>query len=410
MTAESRTPLQPESPRRFIPMVLLKPVLASALGIDGGALFQIIAVENLRLSPVVIGTAFGLGLLSLPIQLWAAREPLHRARRNLQLFLSIAAMQATILVGLLAIDATGGVAAVALVVAVTAEINISVLFVTAWQPLLSARLGSRNRQRLNSFWRAVASGLLAVVLVVFSVADKAGRMAVLVTLAGAAIAIATRLPHLPALRAPQSVATRRVPPSPRTPIPATVKWILTSIALLNLGALPLWLVYVSQILWPSANLGLIGSVQAIASVLALLGWRTTEGTLGRRALAGAAATLAGGLALTTIGGTVDTTLEGATVVAVTAVMAGGLAYASVALLEIVHRTVDHRASVRTFTILDVVDSSSLQLGLFIAGLLVAASNVKQVRTPYIMFVVAMNLVAIITVGLTTRLAARNHDI
>jgi hypothetical protein len=91
-------------------------------------------------------------------------------------------------------------------------------------------------------------------------------------------------------------------------------------------------------------------------------------------------------------------------------MAGGLAYASVALLEIVHRTVDHRASVRTFTILDVVDSSSLQLGLFIAGLLVAASNVKQVRTPYIMFVVAMNLVAIITVGLTTRLAARNHDI
>jgi hypothetical protein len=45
--------------RHLVPLVLLGPVLGSALGIDGGAIFQIFATEDLGLSPTAIGIAFG---------------------------------------------------------------------------------------------------------------------------------------------------------------------------------------------------------------------------------------------------------------------------------------------------------------------------------------------------------------
>lgn len=45
----------PEPVSRFVPMALTKPALAAALGIDGGAIFQILAVEDLGLSPFELG-------------------------------------------------------------------------------------------------------------------------------------------------------------------------------------------------------------------------------------------------------------------------------------------------------------------------------------------------------------------
>ena len=56
-------------------------------------IFQILAVENLGLSPAAIGTAFGLGLISLPFQLLAGRIPLRLAKRNVQIFLVLAAIR-----------------------------------------------------------------------------------------------------------------------------------------------------------------------------------------------------------------------------------------------------------------------------------------------------------------------------
>lgn len=410
MTADPRESSRPEPLRRLVPVTLLKPVLGAALGIDGGPLFQILAVENLGLSPVAIGTAFGLGLLSLPVQLWAARLPLHRVRRNLQLFLFIAAVQALLLAGLLAIGATGGLAATALVVTVTAEIAISVLFTTAWQPLLSARARSQDRQRLNAFWPAVGRGLLAGVLVVFSAANVAGRAAVLVVLAAVAIGTAFQLRHVTAPRAPEPLATDRATATAKTPIPLGIKRILASFALLNFGALPMWLVYLSEVIWPSADLGLVGAVQTIAVVAALLAWRTTEGPLGRRAMIGTVAVLAGSLALLTVDGAVESTFEQGTVLAVTVAMAGGATYASVALLESAHRIVHDQTSVRNFTLLDVVDSSSLQLGLFIGGLLVAASATGESPTPYVVFVVTTTFAATAVISRTTWLAARRERV
>ena len=390
-------PAQREPLRRFLPVTLLTPLLGAALGIDGGALFQILAVENLQLSPAAIGTAFGLGLLSLPFQLWAARLPLHRARRNVQLFLWIGAAQGLILAGLLATGTTGVWASTALVVTVTAEIALSVLFATAWQPLLSARARTADRQRLNTFWPAVARGALAGTLVAFSASNTAGRTLILVGLAAAAVAAAVLLRRVDEAPAAAPAAAVEDATAPASGIPIPMRWILASFALLNIGALPLWLVYLDDVAWPTANLGLVAAIQTLASVVALLAWRTTEGPLHRRANVGVGLVLLGSLTLLAISGTVDTGAERAAVFALTATMAGGATYTRVALLETAHRTVDTDSSVRSFTYLDVVASSALQLGLFAGGMLVTASSVAEGPNPFVWFVVATTIAATATV-------------
>ncbi|MEO7398843.1 MAG: hypothetical protein ABIW84_09790, partial [Ilumatobacteraceae bacterium] len=108
------------SVRRFIPVTIALPVLGSALGIDGGAIFQIFASEDLGLSATAIGTAFGLGVVSLPVQVLAARMPLRWALRNLQAFLVVAAAQTWVLAVLVATGSASSFAGVALAVTVLA--------------------------------------------------------------------------------------------------------------------------------------------------------------------------------------------------------------------------------------------------------------------------------------------------
>ncbi len=397
---ENETPT-PEPVGRFVPVTLIKPGLAAALGIDGGVIFQILAVENLRLSPVAIGTAFGLGLLSIPLQLWAGRMLIRFARRNVQIFLVLAAIQSAVLALLLAFEAAGGLAATALVVTVTAEVAISVLFVTAWQPLLSVRASSHDRQRLNAGWTALGRGLLAGLVIVFSAAEMVGRSLLLVALSLVAIGVAVSLrritdigPDSPAPPTSQSnTRSERADPA--------MWWILASFSTLNLGALPLWLVYLSQVLWPTVDLGIIAAIQTVAVVAALLAWRTTGGSLGRRAIAGVLLVFGGSVALVGIGEVAQNSAEHAMVLIVTVTMTFGLMYASLALLEMAHRLVAGKESlVRTFTLIDVVDSSALQLGLFVGGLLVAVSASTVSWTPYVAFVVAMSILAVAAVGRT----------
>ncbi len=156
---------------RYIPATILGPLVGASLGIDGGPIFQILAVENLGLSAAAIGLAFGLGIVSLPIQLYASRIPIERARSNVQIFLVLAAIQAWVLAVLVGVGATGGLATVALGITVTAEISLSVLYATAWQPLLASGLDTYGRQRLNSTWPAVARGVLAGAVVLFAALD-----------------------------------------------------------------------------------------------------------------------------------------------------------------------------------------------------------------------------------------------
>ena len=108
---------------------------ALSIGVDGHPIFQILAVESLGLGPRAIGIALGLGTLSIPVQIWAARIPLSRARHNVRLFLWTMGLMALGTAALVAVAEPGSwVAGLALVVAIAAEISVSVLMATAWQP------------------------------------------------------------------------------------------------------------------------------------------------------------------------------------------------------------------------------------------------------------------------------------
>lgn len=405
MAAGRLEELPPERMSRFVPMSLSKPVLAAAVGIDGGALFQILAIEDLGLSPAAIGIAFGLGLVSLPLQMWAARMPLRFARRNVQMFLVFVALQCVVLAWLVAIGAAGGLAATALVVTVTAEVAISVLFVTAWQPLLSTRVQSHDRQRINAGWSALGRGLLAGLLVVFSAVNSGGRALVLVALAVLAVGVALHFRRVAVPDEPSQPSAQASPPTTPQRISPVMWWILGSIAALHLGALPLWLVYLHEVMWPTVNLGAIGAIQTLAIVAALLAWRSTAGGLERRAMTGAILVVAGSIALVGVGRVADHAAEQVTVLLATVAMSFGVTYTSLALLEMAHRLVDSRQSVvRMFTILDVVDSSALQLGLLVGGFLVTVSAHELSWAPYVTFLVTMSTVALLAVWNTIRLA------
>lgn len=395
----------PEPASRFVPVALSKPALAAALGIDGGAIFQILAVEDLGLSPTAIGTAFGLGLVSLPLQLWAARMPLRFAKRNVQIFLVLAAIQCVLLAWLVAVEATGGLAATALVVTVTAEVAISVLFVTAWQPLLSTRARSRDRQKINAGWTALGRGLLAGLLIVFSASESVGRSWLLIALALVAVGVAVSFGRV-AVTDLDAPAVSTSPTTGRPPrLTSAMWWILGSFAALNLGALPLWLVYLAEVMWPTVDLGAIGAIQAVAVVAALLAWRPTKGDLGRRAIVGVLLVMVGSIALVGVGNVAEGTGEQVSVVLVTVAMTFGMMYASLALLEMAHRLVkSEQGVVRMFTFIDVVDSSALQFGLFVAGPLVTLSVRTLNWAPYVAFVVVMSILAMVAVSRTVRIS------
>jgi hypothetical protein len=383
-----------------VPVTVLVPLLGAVLGIDGGPIFQIIAVENLGLSPAAIGTAFGVGVISLPLQIWAARLPLARARRNVQLFLVIVAVQSWILAALVAYEVTGPAATTALVVTVTAEIALSVLFATAWQPLLFSRVGSTDRQRLNASWPAVARGVLAASLVLFAALPSGGRAWFLVIVGVLPLASALALNTVRPLTPEEHVVARSDAATPaakaRPPMSAEMRKVLLVFGAMNLGALPLWLVYLDEVLWPTANLGVIGAVQTVASIAALLAWRPTQGSVMGRAQAAAAVTLLGSTGLLLIDGPAQGVGAQATLLAVTALMAAGSTTVRVAMLESVHRIVTHATSVRSFTLLDVVASSSLQVGLFIGGWLITASTPGGIDA-YRAFVIGTTAVAAATV-------------
>ena len=181
--------------------------------------------------------------------------------------------------------------------------------------------------------------------------------------------------------------------------------MLTVLAAVNIGALPLWLVYLDTVLWPTANLGVVAGVQVAASVLALLAWRPTDGDVTRRALVASVVLLAAVVALPLVGDTVDAPVTQAGLLALTAAVGAAGTTIRVAMLETAHRTVKPENSVRAFTILDVVASTSLQAGLLAGGFLIAASaTTTWPIDPYLIFVIASSTAAVIAVRFSARAA------
>lgn len=356
-------------------VTLTVPVLGAAIGIDGGPIFQILATENLDIGSTALGIAFGLGVVSVPVQLWAGRMPLRRARVNTQCFLVVAALQCWILAALAGAGAGGRVTLVALALTVIAEIALSVLYATSWQPLLGASVAPAARQRLNAGWSAAARVILVVSLLVFGAIGGRWRAVVLV-LIGVAAAIAAALlrgvPAPPADPEPRSGdATTGEPGGERHR--RAVLLVLVAAALVNVGALPLWLVYVEKALWPGGNLGVVAAVQVLASVVALISWRPTTGSVTRRALGASVLALIASCAIVLLPGGSPGPVGLVGILLVTAVASGGATTVRIALIEQTHRIVPRSDAVRVFTTLDVVASTSLQIGLLGGGLLISAS-------------------------------------
>jgi len=390
MTSDSHSRWQ------FIAVALTMPALKSAVGIDGGAIFQILAAEDLGLDPRAIGIAFAMGVVSVPIQLLAARLPLWRARRQLQIFLALAAIQCWVLALLVAFNVAGEqVALVALGVTVVAEIGVSVLYAPAWQPLLRHALTSEHRQTVNSRARAAGGLLVAATVILFGAAGAALRTLILVLVGAIAGLLATAASRLPAPARPD----RREVDAPSirqrsAPLPAQLRSIYIALCLTGLAATwPLFLVYAHEVLWPTANLGLLGALQLGGALLAAATWRTTEADLTSRASRACGLLLTAVVALAVVRAPVTTRLE--EIATVLALAAGAAAAATIALslLEDVHRQVDDETSVKALTILDVIESTSLQVGLFIGGFLVSASagRAEWLLDPYRLYLLTATI-------------------
>jgi hypothetical protein len=141
----------------------------------------------------------------------------------------------------------------------------------------------------------------------------------------------------------------------------------------NVGAMPLFLIYVRKVLWPTANLGIVGAVQLTGSLFASFLWRASERPPTRRARISVTVLAASALALASLRAPVTGSASEAGMLALTAVTGAALTTTRLSIIELVHRAVVETIAVRAFTLLDVIASSSLQAGLAIAGLAVSAS-------------------------------------
>ena len=359
--------------RPFWAAALALPTINAAVGIDGGAIFQIFATENLGIGSRALGIAFGMGILSVPVQLWAARLPLWQARRNLQLHLFLTALEVAILAGLVAALGPGDPLVIAaLIITVLGEINVSVLYATTWQPLRSYALTTIERQRLGSRGAALSGAFKAVAAVVFGAGGTGVRVALLAAGALGALALAASLRKIP-------VPDRPPPSDPAEPAPARVRVpdgmrpLYIAVGLTAAGAWPLFLVYASKVLWPTVNLGILAAVQLGGSLLAAASWRATAGEVAGRARWAALVSAAATVLVAAVPAPVVDPVEKAAVLVAAVAASAATTIVFFTIMELAHRVIDERTSVRSMTIYDVVASTSMQAGLLVSGFLVALS-------------------------------------
>jgi hypothetical protein len=398
--AGARRPLRP-----YLTVVLLMPLLASTLGVDGGAVFQIIAVEELGLSARAVGIAFGLGVLSVPVQLYAARMPLTRAAGNLRAFTAFGASAALVLAVIVAAAPDpGAVAYVALALTVAAEVAVSVLYATSWQPLLSYGLAASDRQRVSSRGRAAGGALLAAALVAFGLLSTSGRVVFIGVVAGGAVVMLLAVGRFAA--PPRPDAGRPSGPEQQGPnLPAGILPVYLALGLAGIATWPLFLIYTREVLWPAANLGLVGAMQLAGSLGAAFAWTPSTGAgVIRRARVAAAVLAVSSAATLAVDAPVERPVEAVPVLVLLVVAAAATSIVLLALMELAHGTVTEQTSVRTMTYFDVVASTSFQMGLVCAGFLVEASrDTQRLLDPYRLYLV---LTSIVLLGSVLRIRPR----
>ena len=391
---------------------VVAPLAAVSVGVDGGDIFQILAVEDLELDPRAVGIALGLGTLSVPIQIWAVRIPLTNARHNLRWFLLSLGVMA-IATGLLVAFAPPGslIAGLALVIAILAEIAVSVLLATAWQPVISYTLTVEQRQFINGQGRAFTGLAMMVSVALFGQFDQTGRALFLAAVGLAAFATAAGLRILPpppdrptddSTDERQRVQTRNAKPDPggitnlyvTMPATALVGW-------------PLLVTYAGLVLWPDGNLGLLGAALAGGSIAASALWRDPDRRLLLVIRAAAVVVAISTVGLVAIKAPIESTEAVIALLAVVAVGSAARTTMRTGVMELAHRRITTDSSVRVMTMIDVIGSTTSQLGLFVAGFLIAASTSATAGLdPYELWILATTVVLLIAVA---RLRSRSSD-
>lgn len=381
----------------YVALAVVSPVLTASLI---GPIFQLVAIENLGLSPSQIGLAIGLGSVSIPIQLRAARSPLRQAQSRLRLFVIVMGVLCGLLAWLLQMPAPASfIVAAAILVSVTAELAISVLWATSWQPLLGARVSPSFRQRLNAQARAASGVILIAVAVGMGQLGVNGRTFVLITigLVGAALLLAVKglgasggssAPGHSAGALDRRSLTHALSASGLMPL-------YLALAVSALPAWPFFLAYSAETFWPTANLGLVAAAVTAGPLAVAALWKPAEQSLLRRAKIGAIVPLLCAGAIMAISRPVSGTAASiATLTAIAGATAAGTVV-RMSLLEMAHLRSRPDTSVAVLTVLDVVVSTSAQLGFFAAGFLISLSvGSTSLADPYQASLLALSIVLV----------------
>ncbi len=273
---------------------------------------------------------------------------------------------------------------------------------------MSYTLSAVERQQLNTRVRAIGGGLVAVSVLVFAALGQTARVGFLTMVGLVAVWLAVGLRRIAAPDRPDLAAAPAASSPDKHRVPIPMRWIYLVFALVGLASWPLLLLYVHLVLWPTANLGVVGALQVSGTLAASLAWRPTDLNVTARARAGGVALVAAGAGLAGLRLPIETRAEMAAVlslVVVVVVAAAATTTIRIALLELAHRSIDESSSVRVFTLLDVVGSTSLQLGLFVGGLLVASSSDASnwVVDPCRIYLVAGALAALAAIAAIVKL-------
>jgi hypothetical protein len=322
-----------------------------------------------------VGTALLLGALSVPLQLWAVRIPLARARHNARLFMwLIGAMTLTTAAVVQWAEPGSLIAGTVLLIAVVAEIAVSVLFATSWQPLISYTLSASQRQFIIGRASAASGAALLVAVVVFGELERSGRAVFLAVIGLTAFVVAWALRILPPPPNPAHTPTVDTFVTPeRAEEPGPLTNVFIALPASAFASWPLLVTYAATVLWPDGNLGILAGSMSLGAVVALALWRDPAHRL--LPLLRVAAMVVAICTAIIVG--LDKPVDSGPAVGI---LLGAAAVGSAArstlrtgILELAHRRIDTSNSVRIMTMIDVVASTSFQVGAFVAGLLIAAS-------------------------------------
>jgi hypothetical protein len=399
-----RVELAKKQRRPYLAIAVLVPLLGASLGVNGGAIFQIIAIENLGLDARQIGLAVGLGATSIPFQIWATRIPLRLARRHLGLFVVVIAALCGLMAWLIRLPISASfVIVTAIVIAVLAEVAVSILWATSWQPLLATNVGHTFRQHLNAQARAAGNVLIIAAVTVVGWLGSDGRTAVLLVIGAAGLAL---LPAVNHLRSLPDALPAPVEPGLTAPADADDPGYATNLPALyvaiGLSAVPAWpffLTYAADVFWPTANLGLMGAALTAGSLAIAAGWRPTEHGLLARARIATLLLLLCALVLIPLQRPISGLAASTLVLAIVAIASGAANAVRMSLLEVAHRRSTEATSVRILTIIDIVASTAMQLGFLAAGYLINLSvDSTWPVDPYQLSLVASPALLVLALG------------